>query len=43
MSFTIYQANGMKVIQWFFNMDELIKAMLNNPNDRYHRNDNNHR
>jgi hypothetical protein len=38
MSFTIYQANGLKVIQWFFNIDEVIKAMLNNPKDRYHRN-----
>jgi hypothetical protein len=39
MSFTIYQQNGFKVIQYFFNIDELIKAMLNNPNDTYHRND----
>jgi hypothetical protein len=39
MSFTIYQHDGMKVIQWFFNTDELIKSMLNNPKDRYHRND----
>lgn len=38
MSFTIYQADGLKVIQWFFNMDSLIKAMLNNPKDVYHRN-----
>jgi hypothetical protein len=38
MSFTIMQHNGMKVIQWFFNIDELIKAMLNNPKDRYYRN-----
>jgi len=38
MSFTIYQANGTKVIQWFFNIEELIKAMINNPNDRYWRN-----
>ena len=29
----------MKVIQWFFNIDELIKSMLNNPNDVYHRNE----
>ena len=28
----------MKVIQWFFNIDEIIKSMLNNPNDTYHRN-----
>jgi len=38
MSFTIYQADGTKVIQWFFNTDELIKSMLNNPKDYYHRN-----
>jgi hypothetical protein len=38
MSFTIYQENGMKCIQYFFNIDELIKAMLNNPKDRYWRN-----
>jgi hypothetical protein len=38
MSFTIYQADGTKVIKEFFNMDSLIKAMLNNPKDSYHRN-----
>jgi hypothetical protein len=38
MSFTIYQADGLKVIQYFFNIEELIKAMLNNPHDAYHRN-----
>ena len=38
MSFTIYQADGTKVIQWFFNIDDLIKSMLNNPKDRYWRN-----
>jgi hypothetical protein len=38
MSFTIMQHNGTKVIQYFFNIDELIKAMLNNPKDVYHRN-----
>lgn len=37
MSFEIIQANGMRCIQWFFNTDELIKSMLNNPNDRYWR------
>ena len=41
MSFTIMQHDGMKVIQWFSNMDELIKSMLNNPKNRYHRNDDN--
>jgi hypothetical protein len=39
MSFTIYTHDGMKVIQWFFTTDELIKSMLNNPNDAYHRNE----
>jgi hypothetical protein len=39
MSFTIYTHEGMKVIQWFSNIDELIKSMLNNPNDTYHRNE----
>jgi len=38
MSFTIYQADGLKVIQYFFNIEELIKSMLNNPHDAYHRN-----
>jgi hypothetical protein len=38
MSFTIYTHKGIKVIQYFFNMDELIKSMLNNPKDVYHRN-----
>jgi hypothetical protein len=43
MSFTIMRQDGMKTIQWFFSVDELIKSMLNNPNDRYYRNDNNSR
>jgi len=38
MSFTIYTHKSIKVIQYFFNMDELIKSMLNNPKDAYHRN-----
>lgn len=38
MSFTITTHDGMKVIQWFTNVDELIVSMLNNPNDRYWRN-----
>jgi hypothetical protein len=38
MSFTIYTHDGMKMIQWFSNMDELIRSMLNNPKDRYWRN-----
>ena len=39
MSFTIFQHDGMKVIQYFFNVDELIKSMLNNPKDIYWNND----
>jgi hypothetical protein len=38
MSFTIMRHNGMKEIQWFFSIDELIKSMLKNPKDAYHRN-----
>lgn len=38
MSFTIYQNSGLKVIQWFSNVDELIVSMTNNPEDTYHRN-----
>jgi hypothetical protein len=38
MSFTIYQIDGLKVIQWFQNVDELLKSMKANPNDFYHRN-----
>ena len=38
MSFTIYQADGLKVIQWFKNADELVASMLAHPNDRYWRN-----
>jgi hypothetical protein len=39
VSFTIYQHNGLKVIQWFATIDKLIASMLTNPNDAYHRND----
>jgi hypothetical protein len=38
MNFTIMQHDGTKVIQYFFTVDELIKSMLNNPKDIYHRN-----
>jgi hypothetical protein len=38
VSFTIYQANGLKVIQWFTTVDDLLKSMLANPNDAYHKN-----
>ena len=38
MSFTIYTHDGMKVIQWFTDIDSLLKSMINNPNDRYQRN-----
>jgi hypothetical protein len=41
MSFTIYQADGMKIVQWFKTADELVASMLKNPNNRYHRNDDN--
>jgi hypothetical protein len=33
------QHDGMKVIQWFSTVDELLKSMLDNPNDTYHRNE----
>ena len=38
MSFTIYTHTGIKYIQYFFNIESLIKAMLDNPKDSYHRN-----
>jgi len=38
MSFTIYTHDGMKEIQWFFTIDDLLKSMLTNPLNRYHRN-----
>lgn len=38
MSFTIYQADGIKTIQWFQTIDKLIASMLANPNNTYHRN-----
>lgn len=38
MSFTIYQADGLKVIQWFKDAEELVKSMVANPNNVYHRN-----
>ena len=38
MSFTIIQHDGMKVVQWFRTVDELLKSMLANPKDAYHRN-----
>lgn len=43
MSFTIMRHDGMKVVQWFRGVDELIASMLKNPNDRYYRNDNHNR
>jgi hypothetical protein len=39
MSFTIYTHDGMKVIQWFRNIDELLKSMQANNKDTYHRNE----
>ena len=38
MSFTIYQADGLKVIQWFPSVDDLLSSMKKHPNDAYHRN-----
>ncbi len=38
MSFTIYTHDGMKLIQWFSDIDNLLKSMINNPKDRYQRN-----
>jgi hypothetical protein len=38
MSFTIMQHDGMKVIMWFKNIDQLIASMQKNPKDRYWRN-----
>jgi len=38
MSFTVYQVDGIKVIQWFNNIDLLLISMLNNPQAVYHRN-----
>ena len=43
MSFTVMSQDGTRYIQWFRDIDELVASMLKNPNDRYHRNDNNHR
>ena len=37
MSFEIRTHEGMKVIQWIKNIDELVTSMLNNPSDRYWR------
>jgi hypothetical protein len=37
MSFEILQHDGMRVIQYFFNTESLIKALLDNPKDRYWR------
>ena len=38
MSFTIYQADGLKVIMWFDSAEKLVQHMLAHPNDRYWRN-----
>lgn len=37
MSFEIMRHDGIKFIQWFFTIDELIKSMQKNPKDRYWR------
>ena len=38
MSFTVYTHDGMKVIQWFSTIDDLLASMIKNPHDRYQRN-----
>jgi hypothetical protein len=38
MSFEIMRHDGMRVTQWFRNVDELIDSMVKNPKDRYWRN-----
>lgn len=38
MSFTIYEPGGTMFIQYFFTTDELIRSMIKNPNNAYHRN-----
>lgn len=38
MSFTIHTHDGMKVIQWFHSIDELLDSIVKNPKDTYHRN-----
>jgi hypothetical protein len=38
MSFTIWESNGTKFIQWFSTIDELIISMIKNPQNTYHRN-----
>jgi hypothetical protein len=37
MSFTVYTHDGMKETHWF-TIDQLIKSMLANPKNTYHRN-----
>ena len=38
MSFTIWEPSGQRFVQWFPDMDALLKSMLNNPHNVYHRN-----
>jgi len=38
MSFTIYDPSGQRFIQWFADIDALLKSMAKNPNNIYHRN-----
>jgi len=38
MSFEIRTHDGMKVVQWFKDIDELIASMTANHKDTYHRN-----
>jgi len=37
MSFEIITHKGMRMEQWFTSVDELLRSMANNPNDRYWR------
>lgn len=37
MSFEIMQHDGMRVVQWFSTVNELIASMLANPKNRYWR------
>jgi hypothetical protein len=38
MSFDILTEKGMRVTQWFPNIDALLESMRKNPKDRYWRN-----
>jgi hypothetical protein len=38
MSFTIWEPSGQRFVQWFSDIDALLKSMLSNPQNVYHRN-----